>query len=105
MNSLTFSGKILADARANKGEKGNFISFTLYETGKGTDAPILEVTQNFKGDSAPSIVEHLKKTATVIVMGTPYAKMGKSRNGNSVPVLAVFADRIDIVKFATEKSE
>jgi len=103
MNYLVFSGKLMADARVNKGEKGNFISFTLYETGKGNDAPKLDVTQNFKGNDAPGIVEFLKKSATVIITGTPYAKMGKSRDGNSVPVMSAFADKIDIVAFAIEK--
>jgi hypothetical protein len=102
MNNLTFSGKLVADARVNKGEKGNFISFTMYESGKGKDATKLEVTQNFKGDAAPSIVEHLKKSATLIVMGTPYAKFGKDRDGNSIPVLCAFADKIEIVTFAPE---
>jgi len=107
MNTIIFSGKLLADARVNKGEKGNFIAFSLYETGKGKDAPKLDVTQNFKGDDAPSIVAHLKKFTTVIVSGTPYAKIGKDIKGNSVPVLAAFADKIDIVAFAndTEKAE
>ncbi|MDR1370264.1 MAG: hypothetical protein LBJ72_09105 [Dysgonamonadaceae bacterium] len=104
MNNIIFSGKLLADARVNKGEKGNFISFTLYETGKGSDAPKLDVTQNFRGDDAPSIVEHLKKFTTVIVTGTPYARIGKSRDGHPVPVLAAFADRIDIVAFAKEQA-
>jgi len=103
MNTIIFSGKLLADARVNKGEKGNFISFSMYETGKGKDAPKLDVTQNFKGDDAPSIVTHLKKFATVIVSGTPFAKIGKDRDDNTVPVLAAFADRIDIVAFANEE--
>ncbi|MDR1592771.1 MAG: hypothetical protein LBS16_07850 [Prevotellaceae bacterium] len=102
MNNLVFSGKIIADARVVKSEKGNFISFTLYETGKGKDAPKVDVTQNFKGDT-PSIVEHLKKFATVIITGTPYAKLGKDRDGHPIPILAAFADRIDIVAFAVEK--
>ena len=104
MNTLLFSGKLIADARTVKGEKGNFISFTLYETGKGKGAPKVDVTQNFKGEP-PSIVEHLKKFTTVIISGTPYAKIGKDREGNSVPVLAAFADKIDIVAFAAEKQE
>jgi hypothetical protein len=104
MNNLVFSGKIIADARVVKGEKGNFISFTLYETGKGKDAPKLDVTQNFKGDT-PSIVEHLKKFATVIITGTPYAKLGKDRDGHPIPILAAFADRIDIVVFAPDKPD
>lgn len=93
----------MADARVNKGEKGNFISFALYETGKGADAPKLDVTQNFKGNDAPSIVEFLKKSATVIITGTPYARIGKDRDGHPVPVLSAFADKIDIVAFAVEK--
>jgi single-stranded DNA-binding protein len=105
MNNLIFSGKLMSDVRVNKGEKGNFISFALYETGKGKDAPKLDVTQNFKGDEAPGIVEYLKKSATVIVSGTPYAKIGKDRDGRQVPVLAVFADKIDIVGFAKEKEK
>jgi hypothetical protein len=104
MNNLIFSGKLVADARTVKTDKNNFISFTLYETGKGKDAPKVDVTQNFKGE-IPSIVEHLKKFTTVIITGTPYAKIGKDRNGNNVPVLAAFADRIDIVAFATEKQD
>jgi len=104
MNNIIFSGKLIADARVVKSEKGNFISFTLYETNKGKDAPKLDVTQNFKGDT-PSIVEHLKKFATVIITGTPYAKIGKDRDEHTVPVLAAFADKIDIVSFATEKPE
>jgi len=103
MNTIMFSGKILADVRVNKGEKGNFISFMMYETGRGKDAPKIEVTQNFKGEEVPSIVTYLKKFATVIIMGTPYAKMGKDRDGHPVPVLAAFADKIDIVEFATDK--
>jgi hypothetical protein len=102
MNNLVFSGKLIADARTVKSEKGSFISFTLYETGKGKDTPKVDITQNFKGEM-PSIVEHLKKFTTVIISGTPYAKIGKDRNGNSVPVLSAFADKIDIVAFATEK--
>lgn len=94
----------MADARAVISEKGNFISFTLYETGKGKDAPKLDVTQNFKG-ATPSIVEHLKKFTTVIVTGTPYAKAGRDRDGHLVPVLAAFADRIDIVAFAPDRAE
>lgn len=104
MNHLTFSGKLIADARTVNSDKGNFISFTLYETGKGKDAPKLDVTQNFKGDT-PSIFEYLKKFTTVIVTGTPYAKHGKDSQGNLVPILAAFADKIDIVSFATEKQE
>jgi hypothetical protein len=102
MNNLVFSGKLIADARTVKSEKGSFISFTLYETGKGKDAPKVDVTQNFKSET-PSIVEHLKKFTTVIVTGTPYAKLGKDRDGHPIPVMAVFADRIDIVAFATDK--
>jgi hypothetical protein len=102
MNTLIFSGKLIADARTVKGEKGNFISFTLYETGKGKDAPKVDVTQNFKGD-IPSIVEHLKKFTTVVITGTPYAKLGKDRDGHTVPIFAAFADKIDIVAFANEK--
>jgi hypothetical protein len=105
MNTLFFSGKLIADARVNKGEKGNFISMTMYETGKGKDAPKIEVTQNFKGDDAPSIVEFLKQYATVIVSGTPYAKIGKDIKGISVPVMAMFADKIDIVAFANSKEK
>ena len=102
MNILVFSGKLMADARVNKGEKGNFISFAMYETGKGKDATKLDVTQNFKGSDAPGIVEFLKKSATVIISGTPYAKTGKDRDGHPVPVLSAFADKIDIVSFAPE---
>jgi hypothetical protein len=104
MNTLIFSGKLITDARTVKSEKGNFISFTLYETGKGKDAPKVDVTQNFNGET-PSIVEHLKKFTTVVITGTPYAKFGKDRNGNTVPILSAFADKIDIVAFANEKQD
>jgi hypothetical protein len=103
MNHMTFSGKLIADARAVEGKHGNFISFMLYETGKGKDAPKLECTQNYKGENAPSIIQHLKKSATVIVTGTPYAKTGKDIEKRDVPVLACFVERIDIIVFAVEK--
>lgn len=105
MNNLIFSGKLIADARVNKGEKGNFISFAMYETGKGKDATKLDVTQNFKVDNQPSIVEYLKKGAPIIIRGTPYAIIGKDREEHQIPVLAAFADKIYIIAFATEKSE
>jgi len=103
MNHITFSGKLIADARAVESKNGNFISFMLYETGKGKDAPKLECTQNYKGENAPSIIQHLKKFATVIVTGTPYAKTGKDIGNREVPVLACFVERIDIIAFAVEK--
>jgi hypothetical protein len=99
MNTINFSGKLIADARFVKSEKGNFLSFTLFENGKGSDAPKLDVTQNIKGNDAPSIIDFLKQFATVIVTGTPYAKMGKDREGHPIPVLAAFADKIEIVEF------
>jgi hypothetical protein len=103
MNHITFSGKLIADARTAEGKHGNFISFMLYETGKGLDASKLECTQNYKGESAPSIIQHLKKSATVIVLGTPYAKIGKDREKREIPVLACFVEKIDIIAFAISK--
>jgi hypothetical protein len=98
MNTIIFSGKLIADARFVTSEKGNFISFTLFENGKGADAPKLDVTQNIKGSEAPKIVDYLKKFATVIVTGTPYAKTSVKDN-QSLPVLCAFADKIEIVEF------
>lgn len=104
MNHILFSGKLLADAKVVKGDKGNFISFTLVESGKGENLPILEVTQNFKGNE-PTLFSYLKKFAKVIVTGTPYAKAGRNREKENVPVLAAFADRIEIVEFAPKREE
>jgi hypothetical protein len=103
MNTITFSGKLIADARINKGEKGNFISFTLFETGKGNDAQKLDCTQNIKGDVPPSIFDYLKKFTTVLVTGTPYARTGKNKEGHSIPVLSCFVDKIEIISFHEEK--
>ena len=107
MNTIVFTGKLIADVRINKGEKGNFMSFTLFETGKGENMPKLECTQSFKGEDAPKIAEWLKKFATVAVSGTPYAKLGKDKDGNAVAVQAAFVDKIDICAFSpkTETQE
>lgn len=104
MNTIIFSGKLIADVRINKGEKGNFMSFTLFETGKGENMPKLECTQNFKGDP-PKITEWLKKFATVAVIGTPYAKLGTDKDGKPVAIQAAFIDKIDIVSFAPKEKE
>ena len=100
MNTIIFSGKLLADARFVKSDRGNFISFSLFEIGKGHDAPKLDVTQNTKGEEEPKIMDYLKKFTTVIVTGTPYAKMGKNQENQSVPALCAFADKIEIVEFS-----
>jgi hypothetical protein len=100
MNTITFSGKLIRDARfVTTEDKGNFISFTLFEIGKGNDAPKLEVTQSIKGDKPPTIIDFLKQFTTVIVTGTPYAKMGLNKEKQTVAILCAFADKIEIVEF------
>jgi hypothetical protein len=63
----------------------------------------LECTQNFKGDDVPEMVEWLKKFATVIITGTPYAKISRDKDGTPKAIQAVFADKIEIVAFAPKK--
>jgi len=75
----------------------------MFETRKSKDAPKLDVKHNFNGDDAPSIVTHLKKFSTVIVSGTPFAKIGKDRDDHQIPVLSAFVNRIDIVALAYEE--
>lgn len=104
MNTLIFTGKLLADAKVISSDKGRFISFTVVETGKGENLPILECTQNIKTDKEPSLVQYLKKFAKVIITGIPYAKIGHNKEKQEMPILACFADRIEIVEFAPTKN-
>lgn len=105
MNTLIFTGKLLADAKVISSDKGRFISFTVVETGKGENLPILECTQNIKTDKEPSIVQYLKKFAKVIITGIPYAKVGHNKEKQEMPILACFADKIEIVEFAPKHNE
>ena len=105
MNTLIFTGKLLADAKVISSDKGRFISFTVVETGKGENLPSLECTQNIKTDKEPSLVKYLKKFTKVIVSGIPYAKVGHNKEKQETPILACFADRIEIVEFAPKNNE
>lgn len=99
MNTIIFTGKLIADVRVVNSEKGNFISFTLFEIGKGDNQPKVECTQSFKGEESPKICEWLKKFTTVTVMGTLYPKMSKDKDGSEHPAIGMYVDKIEIVAF------
>jgi len=107
MNTLIFTGKLIADAKFVASEKGNFISFTLFETGgKKEDSTLLECTYNWNTaeEGAQSFLSIMKKFASLTVTGTPYAKLGRDKDGNPKAVFCSFIDRVQIQGFA-DKAE
>lgn len=97
------TGRLAADVNVIKGEKGNFISFALYEHNRDKDKPnVVECTRNFK-DEEPGVTKFLTKGTLVMVTGRPHARAYIDKDGKAIAQLGCYVDMIELLNSAKQE--